>query len=107
MDVLRQIFAIVLVFGLLGAAVWALRRRGSGPLRLGWPQVRPAKSISSIERLSLTPQHAVHLIHIGGRELLIATHPNGLTLLTETHSSLTKDNSPDLSAAALHLKEHA
>jgi flagellar biogenesis protein FliO len=100
METLRQISAIVLVFGLLGLGVWALRRR-SGPLRFG-----PLKSLASVERLSLTPHHAVHLIHIGGRELLIATHPNGLTLLTENTSPLTP-KIPDLPAAPLRLEEHA
>jgi|SRR5665213_1267551 len=97
MEALRQISAIVLVFGLLGLGVWALRRR-SGPLRFG-----PSKSLASVERLSLTPQHAVHLIHIAGRELLIATHPNGLTLLAENKSPLTEDTP----ATALRIEEHA
>ena len=96
MEVLRQISAIVLVFGLLGTAVWALRRR-TGPMRMG-----AAKSMASVERLSLTPQHAVHLIHMAGRELLIATHPNGLTLLTENKSNHTEANPHD---AALCMEE--
>ena len=93
MEVLRQITALIVVFGLLGFAVWALRRR-TGPLRFG-----PVKSLASIERLALTPQHAVHLVHIAGRELLIATHPNGLSLLAENESA-------NVSTAALRREGH-
>jgi flagellar biogenesis protein FliO len=101
MEVLRQISAVVIVFGLLGVAVWALRRR-AGPLRFG-----PSKSLASVERLALTPQHAVHLIHIAGRELLIATHPNGLTLLTENKLPLPEIKSSDLPTAALRMERQA
>ena len=104
MEALRQIAAIIVVFGLLGLGVWALRRR-SGPLRF-----RPAKSLAPIERLALTPQHCVHLIRIAGRELLIATHPTGVTLLTEnkpTENKLTEYKSADLSTVAPGGEERA
>ena len=101
MEAFRQISALVIVFGLFGVALWALRRR-AGPLRFG-----PAKSLASIERLALTPQHVVHLIHIAGRELLVATHPNGLTLLTENRLPLTGPKSPNLSPVALRHEERA
>ncbi len=99
MEVIRQITAIIVVFGLLGLGMWALRRR-SGPLRF-----RPAKSLAPVERLALTPQHAVHLIRVAGRELLIATHPNGLTLLTENKP--TGYTSTDLAAVALNREDPA
>lgn len=85
MEILRQALSVLLVFALLGAALWALRRRGS--LALGQPWWRRAqggsKSLQSIERLSLTPQHSLHLIRIDGRDLVVATHPQGCTVLTE------------------------
>jgi len=77
MDAWRQIAALGIVFGLLGLAVWGLRQR-SGTL-----DPRTAKSLTAVERLALTPQHTLHLIRASGRELLVATHPHGCTLLSE------------------------
>ncbi len=82
MEVVRQISAVLAVFALLGLALWALRRGGSvrfGALRT---QAR-GRSLESIERLALTPQHSLHLVKIHGREVVVATHPQGCALLTE------------------------
>lgn len=84
---LRQFFSILLVFALLGGALWVLRRGASGSLRISsLPFARtPAreKKLVSIERLPLTPQHALHIVRIQGREVVVATHPHGCALLTE------------------------
>ena len=91
MDLARQVFSVLLVFTLLGAALWAVRRSGAASLR-NWR--RPAgqrRSIESVERLTLTPQHALHLVRIGGRELVVATHPQGCALLTETETGKGAD----------------
>ena len=37
--------------------------------------------MQAIERLSLTPQHSLHLVSVGGRVLLIAVSPGGCTVL--------------------------
>lgn len=83
MEIARQVSAVMLVFALLGAALWALRRGG----RLRFPTgLRPAsrgRSLESLERLALTPQHSLHLVKIGGREVVVATYPQGCALLTE------------------------
>lgn len=90
MDVIRQIFSILFVFGLLGLAVWKLRsagssRRPAGPR--GWlagPWTREsAKILEPVDRVSLTQQHAVHLVRVRGRELVVATHPQGCSVLAE------------------------
>jgi hypothetical protein len=79
----RQVFSIVLVFALLGVAFWKLRRGGSPLAFLGrWRgNAAGGRALESVERLALTPQHALHLIRIQGREIVIATHPHGCTLL--------------------------
>jgi Flagellar biosynthesis protein, FliO len=88
MDVLRQVFSVLLVFSLLGAALWALRRGGriSFPgftLRsLAWKRaLGNTKSMVAVERLALTPQHTLHLVRIHGREVLVATHPQGCSVM--------------------------
>jgi flagellar biogenesis protein FliO len=77
MEAWREAAALLAVFVLLGAAVWALRHRAGG-LRMG-----SARSLSAVERIALTPQHALHLVRAAGRELLVVTHPHGCSLLFE------------------------
>lgn len=75
-ELLRQMLGVLLVFALLGAAVWKLR---SGPgLRL-----KQNQRLESAGRLALTAQHAVHLVRVDGREMVVATYPQGCSLLSE------------------------
>jgi flagellar biogenesis protein FliO len=80
MDIVRQIFSVLLVFALLAGALWMLRRGRrvsfSGTLRKN-------RSLESIERMSLTPQHSLHLVRIRGREVVVATHPQGCSVVAE------------------------
>jgi flagellar biosynthetic protein FliO len=84
MEFIRQALAITLVFVLLWAALWFLRkRRGASPSR-----GRTNKALmESRAKLALGAQHAVHLVRIGGRDLVLAVHPSGITLLCDSPSS--------------------
>jgi flagellar biogenesis protein FliO len=86
MDVFRQIVSVLVVFALLGATVWSLRRSGkisfAGFTRKWTPA--PTKAFTAVERLTLTPQHTLHLIRIHGQELLVATHPQGCSVMNTT-----------------------
>ena len=62
MDLIQQITMILVVFGLLGGLLWLMKRRGS--LRLT-PRRSDAR-LEVLERVSLTPQHALHLVRISG-----------------------------------------
>jgi flagellar biosynthetic protein FliO len=83
MDVAGEMAAVALVLGLLGAALWLLKRRGLagiGPLaRHG----SGGRRMECVERLSLGPQHGLHLIHLGGRALLVASSPSGCAVLAD------------------------
>jgi flagellar biogenesis protein FliO len=85
MEAVRQILSVLLVFALLGGALWALRQQ-SGVMFRGWPRrtAGRTKALEPVERVSLTPQHSLHLVRVGGREFLVATHPRGCTFLTES-----------------------
>lgn len=86
MDVgtLRQAVSVLLVFFLLGLTLWKLRRTGSA-LRPPWRRNNVSgKTMHPVERLALTPQHVLHLVRVDGREVLIATHPQGCSLLFES-----------------------
>jgi flagellar biogenesis protein FliO len=82
-DLIRQVLAVLAVFALLAAAVWKLR---GGPLSLTRAR-SDGPRLSSAGRIALTPQHVVHLIRIDGREIVVATHPQGCVLLSEIPAS--------------------
>ena len=72
--------AVLLVLGLLAATLWALRRAGG----VGWRAAGRARCrgrLEVVERVPLGPQHALHLVRLGGRGLLVASHPAGCTLI--------------------------
>ncbi len=80
MDILRQSLAITFVFALLWAALWFLRRRGN--IRIGFPKARAAAAVlESRAKLALGPQHSIHVIRIDERDMVVAVHPAGVTLL--------------------------
>lgn len=79
---LRQALSVLLVFSLLGLALWKLRQPGVAIRPLWRRSQASARSLESMERLALTPQHALHLVRVQGREIVVATHPRGCTFLT-------------------------
>jgi len=89
MDIFRQVGSVLLVFALLGAALWALRRGGAVSFRnlVARRSGGAPKSLQALERIALTPQHALHLVRVNGREVVVATYPQGCTLLTESQTA--------------------
>lgn len=80
---IRQVLSVLLVFALLGLLLWKLRRGGAA-VGFGAPWRRTpgnARVIQAVERLALTPQHALHVVRVQGREIVVATHPHGCTLI--------------------------
>ena len=82
MDVLRQVSSVLLVFSLLGAMVWILRRSGKISFQGLTTKRAGTSSMVVVERLALTPQHTLHIVRINGREVLVATHPQGCSGVT-------------------------
>jgi flagellar biogenesis protein FliO len=84
-DVLRGAGAVVLVFALLGAALWAFRHIGwyrggiTGPSLLS----KNVRSLEAVERLVLTPQHSLYVVRVHSRQLLVAAHPHGCALIAD------------------------
>ncbi len=84
----RQILALIVVFSLLGFTVWKLgRHRGSVSLArlttkfLGQKRRAAETVLEPVQRLVLSPQHTLHVLRFRDREILVATHPQGCTLL--------------------------
>ena len=86
MDVLRQLWAIALVLGLLWAALWALRKRGAIRFRQSHAP-NSGVTLISLARLTLGPQHSLHWVRIGARDVLVAVHPSGITSLGDVAPS--------------------
>jgi len=80
MESIQQALSVVLVLGLLGGALWWLRRRGMAQFAFKTPAGK-RKSMQVIERMALTPQHSLHLVRVSGRTMLIAASPAGCSIL--------------------------
>ncbi len=99
MQLTEQIGMVLLVFALLGGLLWFTKRRGMASFRLGARRSGNGRRLEVLERLPLTAQHALHLVRVADRTVLIATAPSSCALL-DAPVSLEKalDKSlPDLS----------
>ena len=79
MEVIEQMAAVAVVLLLLGATLWALRRRGFAGVALA--RKSGGRRMECVERLPLGPQQVLHLVRLGETELLLASSPSGCTLL--------------------------
>jgi len=79
METIRQIAAVAVVLGLLCGLLWLQKHRGVLALR-PLAHVRGRRMVC-VERLQLGSQHAIHLIRLGGRGLLVASSPSGCALM--------------------------
>ena len=76
MEYLQQGLALLVVFGLLGTALWFVRTRQGPNLR-----IRGERKMQVIERVSLTPQHTLCLVKVGERLVMIGTAPSSCQLI--------------------------
>ena len=91
MDVIRQSLAITFVFLLLWAALWFLRKKRGILFTPG----RTNKGLLETRgKLALSAQHAVHVVRIGDRDLVLAVHPSGITLLCDLPGFATSHAAP-------------
>ena len=81
MELFEQVVIVLLVFGLLGGLLWALKSRGMAALRLPVRRGGNARKVEVLERVPLTPNHALHLVRVSDKLLLIGTAPSACTVL--------------------------
>ena len=83
METIQQAGAVTLVLTLLLLTLWWLRKRGIAGSTQGSMLMRKpgARRLESVERLPLGPQHALHLVRLGGAALLISSSASGCSLL--------------------------
>jgi flagellar biogenesis protein FliO len=80
MDFGQQITVVILVLALLGALVKIARVRGLAQFGIT-SRSGKARRMEVLERLSLTPQHSLHLVTVDGRTVLVGVSPGGCQLL--------------------------
>jgi flagellar biogenesis protein FliO len=77
----QQFFAVVFVLVSLWGAVWFLRKKGIAVFNRPLRKQKPF--IQQLDKMRLTPQHSIHLLLVEERRVLIAVHPQGVTVLEE------------------------
>ncbi len=85
MENLQQLGAVLLVLGLLAAAMYGIRHKRLPALRF------PAapKRLQVLERVSLTAQHTLCLVRVGDREWIVTTAPGNCQVIpSPEHSQL-------------------
>jgi len=80
MQLTEQIGMVLLVFALLGGLLWFSKRRGLAAFSIRGRSVN-GRRMEVLERVSLTPHHALHLVRVSDRTVLIATAPSSCELL--------------------------
>ena len=76
MDMLRFAGSLVLVLGLLGGLLWALKRMQTG-VRAGGS----LKQLQVIEAVSVGPRQKIALVRVGNRDVLVGISPAQITAL--------------------------
>ena len=76
----EQTAAVFVVLAILIATLWFLRQKGLATLKVSLPRKMARGSLLQVvERVSLTPQHSLHLVRLGDRVLLVGVSPTGCT----------------------------
>jgi flagellar biosynthetic protein FliO len=86
MELTEQIAMVLVVFALLGGMLWFLKKRGLASLPLTRRRGAANRRMEVLERVPLTPQHAIHLVRVSGKVLLIGTAPSSCNILDATLS---------------------
>ena len=98
MELARQALSVLLVFALLGGAVLLLRRGSAAAWKSKSSRWRiplekclrasagprpgaPGPVVERLGRLALTPQHVLHIVRVCELELVVATHPQGCSVV--------------------------
>ena len=72
--------AVFLVMALLGGVLFLLKKRGAASFRM--PRMSGApRQMEVIERVTLGPHHALHLVRVGERRVLVATAPSSCQVI--------------------------
>lgn len=85
MDPVRYVSALLLVGGLLAAAIWLLKR-----MRLA-PRAGRSVSLDIVSHVSLGSREKLVVVRFGGKDLLLGVSAGGISRLAATRSAATSD----------------
>lgn len=86
MGLAEQLWAVVLVLGLLCGGLWVLRNRGLATFRFRNRIVDANRQLRVLDRVPLSASHSLHVVQFADRVLLIGIAPSGCTLLESSKS---------------------
>lgn len=81
MEDIQQVMAVIAVLIALGTSLYVLRSKGLVRFAMQGKPGSNTRRLQSVERLPLTAQHSLHLVKVGGREILIAVSPSGCSVI--------------------------
>ena len=81
MEAIQQTLVVFFVLALLGGSLYWLRSKGMAQFSLKGMGRSTGRRMQVVERMSLTPQHSLHLVTVGGRTVLIAASPGGVAVV--------------------------
>jgi flagellar biosynthetic protein FliO len=79
MDAIQPMAAVVLVLSLLAGSLFLLKKFRLPRRSFGGP-----RRMEVVERVTLGPHHALHLVRLGDRTMVIATAPSSCQLLCDS-----------------------
>ena len=90
-QIARWVAALILLAAMAWMA-WASRAHRQTPARSPLGRIRAAWAVGPEvlrcrQTIRLTPQHTLHVVDCGTRQLILACHPTGATLLIEALES--------------------
>jgi flagellar biosynthetic protein FliO len=71
------------VLALLGGALFLLQRRGAAVFHLPRIAGSGPRRIEVLERVALGPHHALHLVRVADRYIVVGTSPSSCQLLDD------------------------
>jgi len=91
MDAVQPFLSVALVLGLLCGGLWFLKSRGAAAFHL--PRIASGgyRQMEVLERVSLGPQQALHLVRVADRTILIATGQASCQVLLEMPGPESKE----------------
>ncbi|MEY4470584.1 MAG: Flagellar protein FliO [Pseudomonadota bacterium] len=95
LELFRLIASLVLVFGLLGGLLWALKK-----MQHRLQGASPNRKMALIESLSLAPRQKIALIQIGEQQLVVGITPTSITPLMTVAADGAVQVSAQVSAPA-------
>ncbi|MDP9054985.1 MAG: flagellar biosynthetic protein FliO [Acidobacteriota bacterium] len=84
MDAIQPVAAVIFVISLLGGALLLLKKRGAAAFLMPGLSGPGGRRLQLLERISLGPQHALHLVRVDGRTMVVTTAPGGCHILDPT-----------------------